>query len=218
MCAYPSIPDLIKVAAQGLNLANEEYWLATANGRRVDRPSLFLKSSSPYFLVIPEKDKFVWPPLAVGHKVELQDHCVGPDFKVLEIETLAVRPKLFRIRNFITDAECDYIVAEAGPKVAKSLVVNLCLIFQAEKGQEATAHPGRTSHHTWLRNTDRAVADLADRMATCIAMVSKTNPPGSRQLCRRITGCSLPERPILSLAHGLLQSSLVSHFIPRIHG
>lgn len=36
-------------------------------------------------------------------------------------------------------------------------------------------HPGRTSHHTWLKNNDLAIATLADRMATCVAMVLTLN-------------------------------------------
>jgi hypothetical protein len=58
---------------------------------------------------------FVWPPRAVGHRVELTDlqpYPRGADTPVV-LETLATSPKVFYVHNFLSDAEADALVAFA---------------------------------------------------------------------------------------------------------
>jgi hypothetical protein len=65
--------------------------------------------------VVPEGRLFVWPSHQVGHSTEVPGvlHNRAPDAPGVTVQTLAISPRIFRVRNFLSAAEADGLVSEA---------------------------------------------------------------------------------------------------------
>jgi hypothetical protein len=122
-----------------------------------------MENGSVYFLV-PDGHHFFWPGMYVGYRVPLYD-VPSANGSTLWMETLALRPRLFLIRNFLSAAEADFIVERSLPKLAKSRVVE-------DDGDKD--HPSRTSSSTWLWKSEGETIKLIDRRSGALNKVPPT--------------------------------------------
>jgi hypothetical protein len=98
---------------------------------------------------VPRSEHFIYPVHAgVGHKIVLDDlpaDGVGEDPFVRELEVLSERPRVFRIRNFLTDDECDGLRELAEPQLFQSK------LFMAEDEGKIDTHI-RGSQQAWVQD------------------------------------------------------------------
>jgi prolyl 4-hydroxylase len=102
-----------------------------------------------------ERERFVWPFVARGHAVDI---AVGPDQRAVTLVSLSDSPRVFEVRNLLSDEECDLLYQTSlGKEIRTSTVA---------QATRASAHVSavRSSRHTWLNTTDlvleRRVLDL----------------------------------------------------------
>lgn len=102
--------------------------------------------------IVPERLPFVWPVSKVGDVVSVTG---GPTDKLIELETVSLEPRVFRIRNFLTDDEVNGMVEFA--RVSKMDQSTVGEIIKGKVGQNlgSVAHD-RTSTNTW--DTDSPLA------------------------------------------------------------
>ena len=80
------------------------------------------------------------------------------------LETLSREPRVYVVRDFLSDEECDQIIALAGDGMQQSITVDM------ETGEAVTAHH-RTSTSKWLkRGVAPVVAAVEDRIARLISL------------------------------------------------
>ena len=91
-------------------------------------------------------DYWFWPGLYVGH-VARAAHILSPTSgKPVEIETLALEPRLFVIRDFVSLAEAGRIISTANSSLARSQVLDT----DGDGSSESAVSTVRTSSQTWL--------------------------------------------------------------------
>lgn len=73
----------------------------------------------PIFLI--EGGQFQWPPVEVGFRQRVEG--LELDGTSIELETLSVRPPIFRVARLASGTECTELIAEAMPHFAKSKVI-----------------------------------------------------------------------------------------------
>lgn len=76
----------------------------------------------------------------------------GPD--TLEVETISTQPRVFRIKNFLSDYEADYIITQAKPQLTRSTTGH---------GKNARVDDVRTSKSAWLSRKHGNVMDAIYR-------------------------------------------------------
>lgn len=89
--------------------------------------------------------------------------------KNVKIEVLSWSPRIFMVRNFLTDQECDYIIELAKPKVARSTVID------NETGRNKLDE-GRTSEGMFVSesHTDPLIKDIETRISL-VTMIPEEN-------------------------------------------
>merc|ERR1712224_266931 len=71
--------------------------------------------------IVPASRYFVWPDYPVNTEFEIKFPESPVPGKKIELEVLATSPRLFRIRNFLSDEEIDELVETARTKLEPSL-------------------------------------------------------------------------------------------------
>ena len=98
---------------------------------------------------------FRWDGVRVGH---LQ-HIEMPDGRILEMETLSMRPLSFLIRDYLSPMECDTLISIASPFLKASLVMG------------NAAQSERTSHSAFLRSSlHELLPELQERLAALVRL------------------------------------------------
>jgi len=128
-------------AGQELGLAEEKY--KTANlydrfGKIVEEMSV-LQEGQPLYIV-PKNEWFIWPAPYIGYEVEVE----AGGRKYL-METLLVRPRLFRIRNWVNDTEIDELIS-----IAKQIMVE-SFVMDSNDPTKTAKDAARTSQQAWAQ-------------------------------------------------------------------
>jgi prolyl 4-hydroxylase len=89
---------------------------------------------------------FVFPFFKKGHKVTLAHVNAGSGLGPVELESVSVSPRVFKINHFMTDEEVDALLANAKDKMARSTT-----------GREARIDTKRTSDTMWDQTSDTAM-------------------------------------------------------------
>ena len=89
--------------------------------------------------VVPAGFHFLWPPVSVGHRRTVAGG--------VELETLSLQPAVFRVRNLVSAAETEELIAQAEAgnvthKLERSMVGD-------DPVAGRTKSDMRTSHHAW---------------------------------------------------------------------
>lgn len=74
--------------------------------------------------------------------------------KPLELETISIEPRVFRIKNFLSEFEADYIISQAKPQLARSTTGH---------GKNTRVDDVRTSKSAWLSRGHSKVMDAIYR-------------------------------------------------------
>ena len=107
---------------------------------------------------------FMWPGIRAGHRRKTQEGYM--------METLSLRPLVFRIENFLTDEECDYARIQSEKSLTFSVAReqnSLDGIVTDEKKPEIT---WRTSLQTFLESHNRPKLQVIDNR---VASLTKTS-------------------------------------------
>lgn len=120
-----------------------------------------------------EGGQFIWPGVRVGHRfripnldaVDLQNY---PN-DVVFAETLSLQPLVFRIEEFLTDAECALIIELSLPHLKPSSVA----LMDKDKGKKATEW--RTSSTYFLSTHAHAQLHVIDRRVEQLTKVDKSH-------------------------------------------
>eukprot|EP01116_Phalansterium_solitarium_P021799 TRINITY_DN6940_c0_g1_i1.p1 TRINITY_DN6940_c0_g1~~TRINITY_DN6940_c0_g1_i1.p1 ORF type:complete len:408 (-),score=139.30 TRINITY_DN6940_c0_g1_i1:226-1362(-) len=115
--------------------------------------SLYQLTSDESLFLVPLNERWIWPGHYVGHKIPLHGVNSGRPGLQLQLETVSLRPRLFRIDNFLSDEECDALIALAQPKMFDSKVYE-------DDGQKQS--DVRTSTQAWLTRHDGDVVRRID--------------------------------------------------------
>jgi prolyl 4-hydroxylase len=94
---------------------SEECRLWSVTGKEAVQYSDLVPEMAYY--TFPLKRPFVWPTVALGHRVAVpfhkDDERAGTDSKGVVLETISLSPRVFRLHNFVSDAETDAMMARA---------------------------------------------------------------------------------------------------------
>jgi len=63
-------------------------------------------------MIVPNGRLFMWPSYEVGHKTAIR-HIGMPAGKPIVLETLSLRPRVFRLQDFFTEKEAEYLIEHA---------------------------------------------------------------------------------------------------------
>jgi len=138
-----------------------------------------LQPNESYFLV-PKGHWFFWPGMYVGYKVQLRTLPYSNPNKILAMETLSLIPRLFKIDNFLTDDEANYVIKIAAPKMEKSHVV---------EDDGGKLHKSRTSSSTWLwKNEGNVITDIDKRVANLTHIPTKERLEEAMQVVHYLPG------------------------------
>eukprot|EP00163_Fabomonas_tropica_P030002 TRINITY_DN663_c0_g2_i1.p1 TRINITY_DN663_c0_g2~~TRINITY_DN663_c0_g2_i1.p1 ORF type:complete len:476 (-),score=50.37 TRINITY_DN663_c0_g2_i1:26-1453(-) len=101
--------------------------------------------SHDIFVFVRNDEHFIWPGMYVGFKRKLIGVKPPPGRQEpLVMETLALEPRVFLIRDFLAPQEADYLMSIASPNLEKSRLAN----FTEDKSENY--NDIRTSSQTWL--------------------------------------------------------------------
>eukprot|EP00930_Biecheleria_cincta_P040018 TRINITY_DN27454_c0_g1_i1.p1 TRINITY_DN27454_c0_g1~~TRINITY_DN27454_c0_g1_i1.p1 ORF type:complete len:558 (-),score=86.18 TRINITY_DN27454_c0_g1_i1:80-1609(-) len=153
--------------------------LFTHKGKRIKDVKLLKKASLVFVLEI---GQWMWPPVRIGFEQNISD--IGADGGSVTLRTLSVRPVVFEVRDFMTEAETDKVMAigrSQGLHSSKG-------ILQSADREKGTAHESfRTSKQAWLGNElDPLIKVLDQRTASLTRVPASHNEPV--QLLRYDTG------------------------------
>ena len=126
---------------------------------RIDRQVNFDRLIDIYFisLLLPRRHCLNYSPEA---------NCQSSELVELELEVFSLRPRAFIIRNFLTEAETDAIIAYAGPRMAGSFVGN-------KDAGGARKSETRTSRNTWLGRDSFPITETLYRRAEHVLNISR---------------------------------------------
>ena len=131
-------------------------------GSRIDSCS-DIKSGDAIF-VVPIGRYFIWPTFHVGHIAKVThinlsnniiDNFMGSSkssrYDAIEIETISIQPKVFKVRNFFTESEADGLIANALKITEEDYKLK-----RSSTGQEYSIDSYRTSENAFDTNSDLA--------------------------------------------------------------
>lgn len=130
-------------------------------GSRIDSCS-DVKSGDSIF-VVPVGRLFIWPTFYVGHiakvtHISLSNNLIDHFFasnsnsnEVIEIETISIEPKVFKVRNFLSMAEADGLVSNA-----LKITEDDYKLKRSSTGTEYSIDNFRTSENAFDTNSDLA--------------------------------------------------------------
>jgi len=115
MCAALGLEDALCAPSSGARLYDRF-------GRRLMQLSHFVPKAATY--LVPQGLHFSWPSVKVGHRFNLADNEGEPirnsANEIIELTTLSLQPKVFRISHFVTKEELAEILEVNRDKVAPS--------------------------------------------------------------------------------------------------
>lgn len=115
--------------------------------------------------IVPEGLPFVWPVRKIGDVISVPG---GPNGTQIELETLSIEPRVFRVRNFITNDEVEATIAYALSTAMEASTVGE--IIKGKTGQNlGTVAYDRTSTNTWDTESPRA-RELQERAFKLLRM------------------------------------------------
>lgn len=103
--------ELWTLAAGERGQAARECTLFSDSGMEVETAAKMTDGHT--YHVVPVGNRFVWPPKEIGWKVSVEGLKASPDGEDVMLETLSIKPPIFRLHNFITDEEVDFMVENA---------------------------------------------------------------------------------------------------------
>ena len=122
-----------------------------------------IKSGDAIFVVPPGR-YFIWPTFHVGHIAKVTHVTVPQNIfgslmggskssrhDVIEIETISIQPKVFKVRNFFTESEADGLIANALKITEEDYKLK-----RSSTGQEYSIDNYRTSENAFDTNSDLA--------------------------------------------------------------
>lgn len=79
--------------------------------------------NNDHIYVVPFGQWFMWPAVQVGHKVTIpESYLPAVERHPVQMETISLFPRAFRIKNFFTKEEAEAIIAYNSPKLQRSKV------------------------------------------------------------------------------------------------
>jgi hypothetical protein len=160
--------QLCQTAAESVQMdSSRRYYLTTYSGIHVSGFKMLtqlLRQKVFSYVAIPDKDWFIWPPVERGHKaVQSKEGCLDTFGNPIVIETMSLRPRVFKVENFIHDQEITAIM-----NYAKEL--KRSEVFEGEGRNEV--QNVRTSTQMWVPFGRLAEADqISSRIASCLGMI-----------------------------------------------
>ena len=131
-------------------------------GSRIDSCS-DIKTGDAIF-VVPAGRYFIWPTFHVGHIAKVThinlpnsifDNLMGGGKNsrhgAIEIETISIQPKVFKVRNFFTESEADGLIANALKITEEDYKLK-----RSSTGQEYSIDNYRTSENAFDTNSELA--------------------------------------------------------------
>lgn len=106
--------------------------------------------------VVPTGRQFLWPSVAIGHRQPVGGLRVVAEGPV-ELETLAHEPKLFRLHNFITQAEVDGLVSSLDDIELEQSTSGLQMRDSKSSKNKGITTGRRTSTNAWDSDSDLAM-------------------------------------------------------------
>ena len=151
-----------------------------ASGHRLSTVNEILVAREVFII---EGGQFMWPSVRVGH-VSTVSNLPGLVGKRIKVETISLQPRVFQIRNFLTDTECDAIRALSEPFMGDSTTV------KADGDHGKSDSEWRTSKTHWLHQghvdamrgklcPETCPADLIDAIDARVANLTRV--PQSHQ-------------------------------------
>lgn len=102
--------------------------------------------------LVPAELPFIWQSDRVGEILFVKG---GPTEKLIELETMSIEPRVYKIRNLITDQEIDEFVQFAQTKKMDRSTVG-DILKNSTSQNAGSLDSDRTSHNTW--DTDSSLA------------------------------------------------------------
>eukprot|EP00037_Helgoeca_nana_P033990 m.420139 g.420139 ORF g.420139 m.420139 type:complete len:466 (-) comp32232_c0_seq1:149-1546(-) len=134
--------------------------LFTTDGQPVDSAEGLTTLSTVYLF---EGGQFLWPGFHIGFERNItvpNGLADGP----ITLQTLSLRPLAFRVKHFLSGAECKHIVKLSKKHLQPSMVVQQASDNSEEQGTSA-AHQSRTSSNTGLSRGATATVLRIERRA-----------------------------------------------------
>eukprot|EP00472_Partenskyella_glossopodia_P005851 CAMPEP_0197536162 /NCGR_PEP_ID=MMETSP1318-20131121/53122_1 /TAXON_ID=552666 /ORGANISM="Partenskyella glossopodia, Strain RCC365" /LENGTH=497 /DNA_ID=CAMNT_0043093969 /DNA_START=64 /DNA_END=1557 /DNA_ORIENTATION=- len=141
------IDQLLELACTALKIESAAEACAPGSGARLvdsrgSRVTSVLdvvegKHHEPIY-VVPRWLHFIWPTVKVGHEVFPTNVKSADPKNPMSLVTLSMRPRVFKIKNFMTLAEVEEIIEKNKPRLKRSTV-----------GATASFDKTRTSTNTW---------------------------------------------------------------------
>lgn len=108
-------------------------------------------------IVLDHQERFMWPGRYIGYKTSIEAHD-----QIIEVETLSIHPRVFRLGNLISQEECQEIIQAAQGKMFESTVGT----YEAKSKTNE-----RNSQTGWLNPGDYPVIDrLSERVSNLTAI------------------------------------------------
>jgi prolyl 4-hydroxylase len=78
--------------------------------------------NNDHIYVVPLGTWFIWPAVQVGHKVTLPAYVEAPGRQPVQIETISLYPRAFRIKGLVSKEEAEAVIAYNTPKLERSKI------------------------------------------------------------------------------------------------
>jgi len=144
-------------------LPNADFLIFGPNGKRITSCASFKENETLY--AVPEGDHFIWPAPSIGHIFDMSGVVASPEqSKPLELEVISDSPRVLMIKNFMSSAEVDALIASAlNPKnpygMQPSTVGPESWTQQAKQTPgKRTNHRTRTSENAFVISTHEAMS------------------------------------------------------------
>ncbi|CAE8625367.1 unnamed protein product [Polarella glacialis] len=132
--------------------------LFTASGRRLPGHLSFADIGVPEYrraMVLIEGGEWHWPPVQVGFVRPLHGF-VHSGLEGITMKTLSLKPRVFEVKSFIEEKECDRMLEKGGPHVKKSGVV----VKDSDHGK--SVDEWRTSKNYYLPSEGDSILEALD--------------------------------------------------------
>ena len=101
--------------------SGQPYGIFDSKGINAPIDTLKAFQSGGLFLVF-EGGQFVWPGVRLGFRRQVTLSKPQGGTRQVVLETLALKPLVLEVADFLTPGECDHVINEAAPKMAHSKV------------------------------------------------------------------------------------------------
>lgn len=133
-------------------------------------PGMLVRDYGVFLLF--ESGQFIWPGIRIGFRRSVDLYSVmppeSPDLserhRVVELETLSVRPLVLSVTGFLSTEECQHIQRLAEPSMEYSEVV----LMDKDAGRPASDF--RTSQTTFVRASDDFMIDIDYRTSSLVRL------------------------------------------------